>query len=181
MEALTGNFTDHHGYLLKVFLDTVDYLSARIADLDQQIDEAIASLPGPDPGRGPGEDGESPGPDLIERLDAIPGIGPRIAQVILAELGPDMSAFPTPGHLASWARLCPRTVQSGTKQGRGRTGKGNPWLKAVLGEAAMSASRTDTFLGARYRRLAKHNGRNKALVAVAREASPGATLLVFSR
>jgi transposase len=164
VEALTGNFTDHHAYLLKMFLDTVDYLSAQIADLDRRIDTAIAELPGPDPDL----EGGPADPDLIERLDAIPGIGPRIAQVILAELGPDMSAFPTPAHLASWARVCPRTVQSGSKQGRGRTGKGNPWLKAALGEAAMAASRTDTFLGARYRRLVKHTGHSKALVAVAR-------------
>ncbi|MFJ8312947.1 IS110 family transposase [Streptomyces sp. NPDC094147] len=163
VEALTGNFNDHHGYLLKVFLDTIDHLSAQIADLDREIETAIAELPGPDNAGS----GTARGPGIIECLDAIPGVGPHTAQILLAELGPDMRAFPTADHLTSWAKLCPRTVQSGAKNGAGRTGKGNPWLKA-LGEAAMTAARTDTFLGARYRRLVKHMGHAKALVAVAR-------------
>ena len=79
-----------------------------------------------------------------------------------------MSVFPTPGHLASWATLTPRTIQSGAKNGHGGTGKGNRWLKAALGEAAVSASRTKTFLGARYRRIARHAPKKKAVVAVAR-------------
>ena len=79
-----------------------------------------------------------------------------------------MSVFPTAGHLASWARLSPRTIQSGAKNTSGPTGKGNPWLRGALGEAAISAARTDTFLGARYRRIVKRRGHMKALVAVAR-------------
>jgi transposase len=142
VEALTGNFTDHHGYLLKVFLDAIDHLTAQIADLEREIEAAIADLPVPDPGGGGGR--PATGPDIVERLDAIPGVGPRCAQVILAELGPDMTAFPTADHLASWAKLSPRTVQSGARNRGGRTGKGNPWLKGALGEAAMAASRTDT-------------------------------------
>jgi hypothetical protein len=79
-----------------------------------------------------------------------------------------MSIFPTPGHLVSWAKLSPRTIQSGAKQRGGKTGKGNPYLKGVLGEAATAAAKTDTFLGERYRRLVKRRGKLKALVAVAR-------------
>jgi transposase len=104
----------------------------------------------------------------IARLDEIPGIAEHTAQVIIAELGLDMSVFPTPGHLVSWAKLCPRTIQSGAKQRGGKTGKGNPYLKGVLGEAAAAAAKTNTFPGERYRRLVKHRGKLKALVAVAR-------------
>jgi transposase len=104
----------------------------------------------------------------VERLDEIPGIGPAAAQVIIAEVGVDMSRFPTPGHLVSWAKLSPRTIQSGPITRGGKTGKGNPYLKGALGEAAAAAAKTDTFLGERYRRLVKRCGKLKALVAVAR-------------
>jgi len=79
-----------------------------------------------------------------------------------------MSRFPTPGHLVSWAKLTPRTIQSGAKSRDGKTGKGNPYLKGLPGEAAASAARTDTFLGERYRRIVRRRGKLKALVAVAR-------------
>jgi transposase len=79
-----------------------------------------------------------------------------------------MTRFPTAGHLVSWAKLSPRTIQSGPKNRSGKTGKGNPYLKGILGEAAAAAARTDTFLGERYRRLVKRIGKLKALVAVAR-------------
>src|SRR5439155_10663554 len=91
----------------------------------------------------------------LERLDEIPGVGPHTAQVILAEIGLDMTRFPTAGHLASWAKLCPRTIQSGSKNRSGKAGKGNPYLKGALGDAAAAAARTDTFLGERYRRIVK--------------------------
>ncbi|MFE9642664.1 transposase [Streptomyces sp. NPDC006365] len=90
------------------------------------------------------------------------------APVLLAEIGADMSRFPTPEHLVSWAKLCPRTIQSGAKNTSGPAGQGNPWLKGALGEAANAVARTDTFLGARYRRIVKRRGHAKALVAVAR-------------
>ncbi|MEU9447097.1 transposase [Streptomyces sp. NPDC048277] len=108
------------------------------------------------------------GDGLLARLDEIPGVGPTAARVILAETGPDMSVFPTPAHLASWAKPSPRTIQSGAKSTTGPADKGNPWLKGALGEAASAATRTDTFPGARYRRLVKRRGHAKALVAVAR-------------
>jgi transposase len=104
----------------------------------------------------------------VDRLDEIPGISVGIAQVILAEIGTDMSRFPTPEHLVSWAKLCPRTIQSGPVTRAGKTSKGNPYLKGALGEAAAAAAKTDTFLGARYRRIVKRRGKLKALVAVAR-------------
>jgi transposase len=104
----------------------------------------------------------------LDRLDEVAGIGRHAAQVIIAEVGLDMGQFPTPAHLVSWARLSPRTIQSGAKHRAGATGKGNPYLKSVLGEAAAAAAKTDTFLGERYRRLVRRIGKRKALVAVAR-------------
>ena len=88
--------------------------------------------------------------------------------MIIAEIGLDMTRFPTPAHLVSWAKLCPRTIQSGPVTRGGKTGKGNPYLKGALGEAAAAAAKTDTFLGERYRRIVKRRGKLKALVAVAR-------------
>jgi transposase len=91
-----------------------------------------------------------------------------VAQAIIAEIGLDMSRFPTPAHLVSWAKLTPRTIQSGANSRDGKTGKGKPYLNGVLGEAAATAARTGTFLGERCRRLVKRRGNLKALVAIAR-------------
>ena len=104
----------------------------------------------------------------VERLDEVTGVGQRAAQTIIAEIGLDMTRFATPEHLVSWAKLCPRTIQSGPVIRGAKTGKGNPYLKGALGEAAAAAARTDTFLGERYRRIVKRRGKLKALVAVAR-------------
>jgi transposase len=100
-------------------------------------------------------------PSPTARLDEIPGISAETAQVILAEIGWDMTRFPPAGHLVSWAKLCPRTIQSGAKQATGQAGGGNPYLKAVLGQAAATVARTNTFLGQRYRRLVKRRGKLK--------------------
>ncbi len=105
----------------------------------------------------------------IGRLDEIPGVGATAACVIVAEVGVDMGRFPTPAHLASWARFAPGIKQSaGKTKGKGATGHGNPYLARVLGEAAVAAGRTDTFLGQRYRRIARRRGKKKAIVAVGR-------------
>ena len=104
----------------------------------------------------------------MERLDEITGVGVRNAQVVIAELGTDMSVFPTPGHAAAWARLTSRTLQSGNTARPGRTGKGNPYLRAALGQCVMAAARTDTRLGEQYRRIARRRGKQKAIVAVSR-------------
>jgi transposase len=175
VQALTGRFDDHHGELVRMLLDQYDALTAQIGRLTSRIEELVAAIPearGVDAGgaTGPGA-GEGPDAEVrsaIARLDEIPGVGRRGAQVILAEIGLDMARFPTAGHLASWAKLSPRTVQSGARSRSGRTGKGNPYLKGVLGEIAAAAARTDTFLGERYRRIVRRRGKLRALVAVAR-------------
>lgn len=169
IEALTGQFEDHHAHLLRVLLSTVDHLTTQIDELDQLIASTLEEITTPPGGTGTGDEAAAVSARiLVEKLDVVPGIGPATAQIILAEIGADMSRFPTPEHLVSWAKLCPRTIQSGAKNTAGPTGKGNPWLKGALGEAANAAARTDTFLGARYRRIVKRRGHAKALVAVAR-------------
>jgi transposase len=175
IEALTGRFDDHHAELARMLLDQIDHLNAQIGTLTTRIGELIAAIPaaqgvdadgttGPGAGAGP----DAARPDAITRLDEIPGISAHGAQVILAEIGLDMTRFPTAGHLVSWAKLCPRTIQSGAKNRSGKAGKGNPYLKGILGEIAAAAAKTGTFLGERYRRLVKRRGKLKALVAVAR-------------
>ncbi|KUL36251.1 IS110 family RNA-guided transposase [Actinoplanes awajinensis] len=172
VEALTGQFDTHHGELARMLLDQIDAFTRQIDQLTTRIDglipaHTIVGSDEPDPGNNTGSD--APGPlSPVQRLIEIPGIGLTGAQTILAEIGLDMTRFPTAAHLVSWAKLAPRTIQSGTRQAAGRTGKGNPYLKAVLGTAAAAAARTDTFLGARYRRLVTRRGKLKALVAVAR-------------
>ena len=175
VEALTGRFDDHHAELARMLLDQYDALTAQINRLTARIEELIAAIPvaqGVDAdgtsGPGAGTDPGAPVLPAIQRLDEIPGIARHTAQVLLAELGLDMGVFPTPEHLVSWAKLCPRTIQSGTKSRSGRTGRGNPYLKGILGEAAAAAAKTDTFLGERYRRLVRRVGKLKALVAIAR-------------
>ena len=111
----------------------------------------------------------APFADAVARLDEIPGIGPKTAAVIIAEIGINMTRFPTPGHLASWARFAPGIKSSaGKNKGNGSTGHGNRYLARAIGEAAVAAGRTDTFLGARYRRIARRRGKKKAMVALGR-------------
>src|SRR4051794_12745211 len=151
-EALTGRFTDHHAFLLARMLHRIDAISADIATVQARIDAQIA-----------------PFAPAVARLDEIPGIGPTAAHTIIAEIGLDMSRFPTPAHLASWARFAPGVSESaGRPKGNAGTGHGNRYLARVLGEAAIAASHTDTFLGERYRRIARRRGKKRAIVAVGR-------------
>jgi len=175
VEALTGQFDDHHAELARILLDQMDALTAQIETLTARIDEAISTIPAAQAqaqSTGSGDSGPgdaATGPlSAVARLDEVAGIGVRAAQVIIAEVGLDMAQFPTASHLVSWAKLCPRTIQSGPKHRAAKTGKGNRYLRGVLGEAATAAAKTDTFLGERYRRLVKRRGKLKALVAVAR-------------
>jgi transposase len=167
ISALTGQFDEHHAELARILLDQIDRLSGQIEKLTARIGELIAELPAAGAPASGGQEQQLPLPAL-ERLMEVPGVAERGAQVILAEIGLDMARFATAGHLVSWARLCPRTIQSGAKSSAGRSGKGNPYLKGLLGEAAAAAAKTDTFLGERYRRIVKRRGKLKALVAVAR-------------
>jgi transposase len=184
VQALTGRFDDHHAELARMLLDHYDALTAQIDRLTVRIQELIGAIPAaqaPSDGAGPTGSGDGgttgvgahpqaaqPPLGALDRLDEVPGIGAKAAQVIIAELGLDMGQFPTPAHLVSWARLSPRTIQSGATRRAGATGKGNPYLKGVLGEVAAAAAKTDTFLGERYRRLVRRIGKLKALVAIAR-------------
>ena len=151
-EAFTGHFTDHHAFLLGKMLARVDGIDADIADLDAAIGELIA-----------------PFAAAVQQLDETPGIGLVAAAAVIAEIGVDMTRFPTAGHLTSWAKFTPGVKQSaGKSKGSGSTGHGDPYLARVLGEAAVAAGKTDTFLGERYRRIARRRGKKKAIVAVGR-------------
>lgn len=150
-EALRGLIQHHQRFMLESQLRHLNFLEEEIARLDEEVESRLR-----------------PFEDAVQRLDQIPGIGQRTAQDVLAEIGTDMTPFPTAAHLASWAKLCPGNNESAGKRKSGRTGKGNPWLKSALTEAAKSASRTkNTYLSAQRRRIAARRGKNRASIAVA--------------
>jgi transposase len=150
-EALVGRFRKHHALLVGQLLAHLDYLDEALATLTADIEEALR-----------------PFASEARRLDGIPGIGPRTAEILIAELGVDMRQFPTARHLASWAGLCPGTHESAGKRRAVRTGKGNRWLRAALIEAALAAVNVrDSAFAGRYRRLVRRCGHKKAIVAVA--------------
>jgi len=152
VEAFTGRFSDHHAFLLATMLHRVDAITADIATVQTRIDTQI-----------------TPFAPAVTRLDEITGVGLTAAQTIIAEISIDMSRFPTPAHLVSWARYAPGISESaGRIKGNSSTGHGNRYLARVLGEAALAASHTDTFLGERYRRIARRRGKKRAIVAVGR-------------
>jgi transposase len=148
-EALTGHFDDHHAFLCRMMLERIDELTSRIEELTAQIDQQIA-----------------PFAAQVAQLDAVTGIGLVCAQELIAEVGVDMAVFPTASHLVAWAKFAPQASISAGKAKAAATGRGNPWLAATLGEIAVTAGRTSTFLGERYRRIARRRGKQRALVAV---------------
>jgi transposase len=166
-EALTGRFTDHHGFLTQVHLDLIDSYNTKIEQIEQRIDTYF--------------DDTSTGSDRVDvclrhdlgvkrtLLTSIPGIGESLAERILAEIGPDMTVFPTPARLTSWAGVAPGANESAGKVRSSHCRPGNSYLKAALGTSALVASRTnDTFLAARYKRVASRRGHLRALVALER-------------
>jgi transposase len=174
-EALDGRFTDHHGRLARLLLDQIDDLTGRIAAVTGLLDAALTALAAPPAATPTVDEGTGeilPAPpalaSAVERISAMPGGGPDTARAVIAEIGLDMSVFGTAPRLCSWAKTAPRTVQSGAKTAKATTGKGNPYLKAALGQMAVAASKTDTFLGQRYRRLSKRMPKAKAQAALQR-------------
>jgi transposase len=149
--ALTGRFREHHAFLVAHILATLEYLDEAVAGLSQEIGRHLA-----------------PFAPAATRLRTIPGVAQRTTEVLIAEIGVDMTRFPSAGHLVSWAGLCPGHHESAGKRQRGTMRKGSKWLRTALLEAALAAIRTkDCALGARYRRILRHRGHKKAIVAVA--------------
>jgi transposase len=151
--ALTGRVRPHHRFLLAELLAQIDGLEETIARFDEQIARACAA-----------NDEE----EVVALLDTIPGVGRETAERLVAELGADMTRFPSAHHLAAWAGLAPGNNQSGGRQRSGRTRRGNTWLRTALIQAAHAAARTKgTYLAAQYQRLAARRGAKRAIVAVA--------------
>jgi transposase len=149
-EALHGRVTEHHRFLLRSLMDQVRHLDQQIRRFDGRIARLMA-----------------PFREAAERLRAMPGIGQASAEVIVGEIGVDMGRFPTPGHLASWAGMCPGNDESAGKRRSGRTTKGSQWLRSTLVQAAWAATHAKaTHLRALYARWAKRMGKKKALVAL---------------
>jgi transposase len=149
-EALDCSFlTEQHAAILTMMLATIDYYTAQIQELTDKIRVLC-----------------QPYEHQIAQLDAVPGTGETTAQDVIAEIGTDMTVFPTAAHLVSWAKWCPQVAQSGGKRkGANASGRGNRYIGAALGEAAISAGRTYSFPGAKYRRLVRRMPKKKALVA----------------
>jgi transposase len=150
--ALQGRFGSHHRFLVGRILTHLDYLDEVIEECGHQIKELLR-----------------PFAQVVERLKTIPGVQQRTAEVIVSEIGVDMSRFPTAGHLASWSGMCPGNKSAG-KRKSGKTRKGNKWLRMAMIEAGQAAARTtDTAPSARHRRIMRHRGYQRAVVAVGHE------------
>lgn len=162
MEALRGRVTDHHRVLLRLHLDMIGAFDTAIETIDHEVDQAITRMDTAV------EAGQASFRQIILLLITIPGVGPLAARTILAEIGRDMSRFPTVGHLLSWAGLCPRNNESAGKHRSSRLRKGCPWLKTMLVQCAWAASRKkDSYLRAQFHRLRGRHGPKKAICAVA--------------
>ena len=141
-QAMVGRFAEHHALLCRMHPDRIDQLGRDIATLSTRIEDLMR-----------------PFGQAIDHLDTAPGISQRVAEVIITETGGDMSGFPTPAHLASWAGVCPGNHESGGRGKSGKTRTGNRWLRNALGTAALAALRsTDTYLAAQYQRLVRRLG-----------------------
>jgi transposase len=150
-QALAGTFRPHHTLIVSHILTHLDYLDETIATLTEEVQQRLV-----------------PFAHKAELLTTITGVADRTSQVILAELGPDMSRFPTDRHAASWAALCPGNNESAGKRRTGKTRKGNPYLRAALVESANAAARSkNTYLRAQYEQIKRRQGHKKAIVAVA--------------
>jgi transposase len=149
-QALVGCIGPHQRFLVAEHLAHIDFLEAAIDRVSAEVAERLR-----------------PCAEAVARLDTIPGIGPYLAEALIAEIGTDMSRFPTAAHLASWAGMCPGNHESAGKRRSGKTRKGSPWLRALLVQAAHAGARKkDTYVGAQYRRLAARRGKSRAAVAV---------------
>ncbi len=149
-QALRGRFNDHHALLIGIALDHIEHLDQAIAALDAEVDRVMA-----------------PFVEARDRIDTVTGVGKRAAECIIAEIGVDMSVFPSAAHLASWAGCCPGNNITGGKRHSGRTNKGDRWLGEVLNQCAWAAAHSnDTYLSSQFWRLAKRIGKKKAAVAV---------------
>jgi transposase len=197
--ALVGRFGAHQQFLVARQLAHLDDLELLVEELSGAIRQRLATLvPSPGGGRAPGTggaEGESVEPAgeagvekpeerakplqgvaeaVVERLQTIPGVGQRTAEILVAEIGVEMERFPTYRHLAAWAGMAPGNHESAGKRKSGKTRKGSPWLRSVLVEAAKGAMKTESYLAAQYRRLKGRRGAKKAAVAV------GHTILVIA-
>jgi transposase len=181
--ALRGSVGPHQRFLLRQQLRHIDQLETQMAEVNAEITRRLqapaASPPEPVPPAEtrasapppPAPSSAAPavpsGADAVARLDTIPGVGRRVAEVLVAEIGTDMRRFPSAAHLASWAGLCPGHHESAGRRLSGRTRRGNPTLRSTLREAARAAARTQTYLGAQFHRVAARRGTKRAAVAVA--------------
>jgi transposase len=149
--ALTAQVGAHQRLMIREQLAHISYLDDAVTRINQEIAQRLR-----------------PFDDTLERLQTIPGVGRRTTEILLAEVGTDLSRFPTHRHLASWAGLCPGNHESAGKQRTGRTRRGSPWLRSALVEAAWAAARAkQTYLSAHYHRLAARRGGKRAALAVA--------------
>lgn len=150
-QALYGKLTEHHRWMLKLLVDQLQTNEQFIARLDERIAELTHPLK-----------------PVLEKLDAIPGVDRRVAEVLIAEIGPDVTPFPTDAHLASWAGMAPGNNESAGKKRSGKTTKGSRWLRQALVQAAWAAShKKDSYFQAHARNLMHRRGRKRGLVAVA--------------
>jgi transposase len=151
LDGLQGVVTDHHRFMLKLHLRQIDSLETGISQLERQMEKLLR-----------------PFRERVEQLTTIPGVSDTVAQVLIAEIGLDMTRFPTAGHLVSWAGLCPRMDESAGKRRSNRVRQGAPWLKTTLVMAGWAATGArDTYLRAQFQRLKTRRGPKKAVVAVA--------------